>query len=96
MHSVIHYQLWYQVLEWFKWIIDLPNLNSIKLGKWGLGGSYVESCSLIMESGIEVFYWWIDLPNLTSITSTTGSFEDPRSVTFSSNMLYSWILNRYS
>ena len=37
-----------------EWIIDLPNLNSIKLGFGALEGRNNESCSLIMESDIDV------------------------------------------
>ena len=33
-----------------EWIIDLPHLKSIKLGKWALQGRDDESCSLKMES----------------------------------------------
>ena len=54
MHSVIPYQQWYQVFEWFEWIIDLPHLKSIKLGKFALYGRYDESCSLKMESDIDI------------------------------------------
>ena len=32
--------------------IDLPHLNSIKLGNKALAGSYDSSCSLLMESDI--------------------------------------------
>ena len=48
------YQQWYQVFEWFEWIIDLPHLNSIKLGIAALLGRYDESCSLKMESDIDM------------------------------------------
>ena len=55
MHSLIPYQQWYQVFEWFEWKIDLPHLNSIKLGINALRGrSYDSSCSLIMESDIDI------------------------------------------
>ena len=36
-----------------KWI-DLPYLNSIKLGDWALHGIYDSSCSLMMESDIDM------------------------------------------
>ena len=35
-------------------IIDLPNLNSIKLGRLALRGRDDDSCSLIMESDIDM------------------------------------------
>ena len=54
MHSVIPYQQWYQVFEWFEWIIDLPHLNSIKLGTYALVGRDDEYCSLLMESNIDL------------------------------------------
>ena len=58
MHSGFHYQQWYQVFEWIKWIIDLPHLNFIKLGKWALYGSYDDDdCSLMMESNIDMNKW---------------------------------------
>ena len=96
-HSVIHYQQWYQVFEWFEWlIIDLPHLNSIKLGWYALEGRDDSSCSLIMESIIWWVNWLLDLPNLTSITSDGDSFYYPRFVTLSSLILNDWILNRYS
>ena len=37
-----------------EWIIDLPNLNSIKLGGGALYGRNDESCSLVMESDIDM------------------------------------------
>ena len=37
-----------------EWIIDLPHLNSIKLGEYALRGSYDSSCSLKMESDIDI------------------------------------------
>ena len=54
MHSVIPYQQWYQVFEWFEWIIDLPHLNSIKLGNQALWGRIDSSSSLKMESDIDM------------------------------------------
>ena len=79
-----------------EWIIDLPHLNSIKLGICALAGRNDEASSLIMESDILWMNWLIDLPNLTSITSEGGSFMNPNSVTLSSLILIDWILNRYS
>ena len=37
-----------------EWIIDLPHLNSIKLGEYALTGRNEMSCSLIMESDIDM------------------------------------------
>ena len=37
-----------------EWIIDLPHLNSIKLGEGALAGRDDSSCSLIMESDIDM------------------------------------------
>ena len=54
MHLVYHYQQWYQVFEWLEWILDLPYLNSIKLGNGTLEGIDIESCSLKMESDIDM------------------------------------------
>ena len=52
---IIPSQQWYQVFEWFEWIIDLPHLKSIKLGDSALTGSeYDYSCSLLMESDIDM------------------------------------------
>ena len=93
---MILYQQWYQVFELNESIIDLPHLNSIKLGSWALLGRNDSSCSLLMESDIDWTNWFLDLPNLTSITSNWGSFYEPRSVTLSSLILNNWILNRYS
>ena len=54
-HLNILYQQWYQVFEWFEWIlIDLPYLNSIELGESVLIGKNDLSCSLIMESDIDM------------------------------------------
>ena len=36
-----------------EYLIDLPHLNSIKLGHAALVGSYNSSCSLKMESNID-------------------------------------------
>ena len=72
-------------------------MNSINLGKYALSGrDYYFSCSLVMESDIDMNELIIDLPNLTSITSEGYSFEQPRTVTLSSLILNDWILNRYS
>ena len=79
-----------------EWIIDLPHLNSIKLGYYAFHGKYDLSCSLIMESDIEWMNWFLDLPNLTSLTSDRWSFRYPHSVTLSSLILNDWICNRYS
>ena len=54
MHSINPYQQWYQVFEWFEWIIDLPHLNSIKLGEYALVGREDSYCSLKMESDIDM------------------------------------------
>ena len=55
MHLKNLYQQWYQVFEWFEWIlIDLPHLKSIKLGESVLIGKNDLSCSLIMESNINM------------------------------------------
>ena len=48
------YQQWYQVFEWFEWIIDLPHLNSIKLGDLAFIGRPDDDCSLKMESDIDM------------------------------------------
>ena len=48
-------------------IIDLPRLNSIKLGDSALVGRWDNSCSLIMESNIDINELIIDLPHLNSI-----------------------------
>ena len=97
MHSNSLYQHWYQVFEWFERIIDLPHLNSIKLGYRALSGRYNNStCSLIMESDIDMNELIIDLPNLSSIISDGYSFYYPRSITLSSLILNNWMMNRYS
>ena len=42
-------------IEWMNWFLDLPHLNSIKLGPYALFGMpYDPSCSLIMESNIDM------------------------------------------
>ena len=51
---MVPYQQWYQVFEWFEYLIDLPHLNSIKLGYCALYGRNDESCSLKMESNIDM------------------------------------------
>ena len=68
-------------------IVDLPHLNSINLGHYALYGRNVDSCSLKMESNIDMNELFLDLPNLTSITSDGWSFRYPRSVTLSSLIL---------
>ena len=77
-------------------IIDLPQLNSIKLGWCALQGRYDSSCSLQMESDIDWMNWFLDLPNLTSITSNGDSFQYPRNVILSSLILNDWMMNRHS
>ena len=94
MHLNILYQQWYQVFEWFEWIIDLPQLNSIKLGSFALAGR--DDCSLKMKSNIDMNELIIDLPNLTSISSDEYSFLYPRIVTLSSLILNDWMMHRYS
>ena len=37
-----------------EYLIDLPHLNSIKLGKYALNGRNDSSCSLLMESNIDM------------------------------------------
>ena len=37
-----------------EWIIDLPHLNSIKLGEYALAGRDDNDCSLKMESDIDM------------------------------------------
>ena len=37
-----------------EWIIDLPHLNSIKLGEGALAGRWDDSCSVLMESDIDI------------------------------------------
>ena len=37
-----------------EYLTDLPHLNSIKLGSWALYGRDDNSCSLIMESNINM------------------------------------------
>ena len=54
LHSIDHYQQWYQVFEWLEWIIDLPHLKSIILGYAALFGRDDSSCSLLMESNIDL------------------------------------------
>ena len=71
-----------------EYMIDLPQLNSIKLGLAALGGRRDDDdCSLKMESNIDINELILDLPNLTSITSNGNSFNNPRSVTLSSLIL---------
>ena len=79
-----------------EWIIDLPHLNSIKLGTLALEGRDDSSCSLKMESDIDMNELIIDLPNLSSIISDGNSFDQPHKITLSSLILNDWILNRYS
>ena len=82
---------------WMIWWIDLPHLNSIKLGSSALFERWDDSsCSLKMESDIDINELIIDLPNLTSITSNGSSFCNPYSVTLSSLILNDWMMNRYS
>ena len=60
----------------------------MKLGRYALYGRYGDlSCSLLIESSININELIIDLPNLTSITSDYGSFIYPRLVTLSSLIL---------
>ena len=62
-------------------------MNSIKLGDQALHGRNILSCSLTMESNIDMNEYLIDLPNLESITSELASFNQPRIITLSSNIL---------
>ena len=93
---MILYQQRYQVFEWYEWIIDLPHLNSMKLGRYALCGRKDDSCSLVMESDIDWMNWLLDLPNLTSISSNGYSFYSTRIITLSSLILNDWIINRHS
>ena len=80
-----------------EWIIDLPHLNSIKLGFYAVcGRNNDDNSSLKMESDIDMNELIIDLPNLSSIISDGNSFDQPHKITLSSLILNDWILNRYS
>ena len=89
------------ILIWneLKWI-DLPSLQSIKLGEYALNGfNDDESCSLTMRSihSFDFQLKWIDLPILSSITSEGASFYNPRSVIMESiEMKCQWYDNRHS
>ena len=63
-------------------------MNIIKLGWEAFQGKRDDdSCSLQLESDINMNELIIDLPNLTSITSDGSSFQYPRSITLSSLIL---------
>ena len=66
--------------------VDLPSLQSIKLGKGSLGGRDGDSYSLTMRSNNEI-EWndWIDLPKLKTIESEEYSFYWPRWLTLESS-----------
>ena len=52
---MILYQQWYQVFnDLNEYLIDLPHLNSIKLGYCALRGRDDSCCSLKMESDIDM------------------------------------------
>ena len=70
----------------------------MNLGRYALYGRYGDlSCSLLIESSININELIIDLPNLTSITSYGwDNFYYTRSVTLSSLILNDWMMNRYS
>ena len=70
--------------------IDLPSLQSIKLGATVFYGVWNDdSCSLTMRSTMKQSKLMnVDLPNLTSITSGGNSFEYTRSVTLESISQY--------
>ena len=89
------------ILIWneMKWI-DLPSLQSIKLGLGALcGRDDDESCSLTMRSihSIDFQLKWIDLPILLSIKSEGDSFYNFRIVIMESiEMKWQWFDNRHS
>ena len=67
--------------------VDLPSLQSIRLGLHALQGRNISSCSLKMRSmnNMIVMICFIDLPNLTCIdNSQKYSFYEPRVVTLES------------
>ena len=51
-----------------------------------LRGREDSSCSLLIESDIDMNDLFLDLPNLTSFTSKGNSFYHPRSISLSSNI----------
>lgn len=60
--------------------VDLPELQSIRLGSHAFSFSWNRNEKLIMRSGSDTDVWWLDLPKLTSLTtegSTSRSFEKP-------------------
>ena len=73
-------------------------MKYIKLGKYALAGrEYDPSCSLKMESNIDLNELIIDLPNLSFINSNYRSFFNPRSVKLESlDEIQVLIVLRYS
>ena len=60
--------------------VDLPELQSIRLGSHAFSFSWNRNEKLIMRSGSDTDVWWLDLPKLTSLTTegrTSGSFKGP-------------------
>ena len=100
MHSVIVLMLCLRVNGLKReWWIDLPELNSIRLGESAFQFKYDdESTELIMRSGDDEMRWWIDLPKLTTLTTgkNSCSFNYPGVITLESISYHPILTNRHT
>ena len=77
------------------WILDLPELNSIRLGNYvfyGKSGDFVVE----MKRFVVWWKWWIELPKLTSLIAPNYSFYNTRSATFEGKSKWIELIFRHS
>ena len=77
------------------WILDLPELNSIRLGNYvfyGKKGDFVVE----MKRFAVWWKWRIELPKLTSLTTTNYSFHNASSATFEGKSNWIELIFRHS
>ena len=77
------------------WILDLPELTSIRLGNnvfFGKKGEFVVE----MKRFVVWWKWWIELPKLTSLTTKNTSFYYVSSATFEGKSKWIELIFRHS
>ena len=72
--------------------IDMPELESIQMGKNAFRYQESASTELIMQSRETNEVWWLDLPKLTSLTTNQNSrtFERTHNVIFEGDSHSHW------
>ena len=77
------------------WILDLPELTSIRLGNnvfFGKKGEFVVE----MKRFVVWWKWWIELPKLTSLIAPNSSFYYVSSATFEGKSKWIELIFRHS